>query len=293
MTAAFNEGGQILLSRRADLDHWTLPGGRLDAHEPLETAAAREVCEETGIEVAIEAPVGLYMLAGWQRLNVLFRARAVGGEIRVRTDEVRDNRFFAPAETFGISPSHAALIIRDAISVHPRRCRILATRRREMAHLRWKFAQRYIWNLLRGKPEPRFPHFEVSATAVVWDQDFRRVLTLKHGGGRALPRIFCDGTAAPWLQLSDFIATATGVDAQLEWVGIWQDSPRNRLEFVFAAACPAKPLFRGGDWTSARSAPLPQRDTDYVARITAGYAANPIWSIQAQVSTKAGDTIIR
>jgi ADP-ribose pyrophosphatase YjhB (NUDIX family) len=293
MTAVFNDDGQILLSRRADLNQWTLPGGRLDAHESLEAAAVREVCEETGIEVAVESPMALYMLDGWRRLNVVFRARVVGGALRGRTDETRDNRFFTPAETFGISSGHASIIIRDAVSPRPPRCRTLTTPKREMAHLRWKFAQRYAWNLLRGKPEPRFPRFNVSATAVVWDQGFRRVLTLKHGGGRALPRVFCDGSAAPWLQLTEVVSSTTGVYAQLEWVGIWQDTPRSRLELVFATAYSAKPLFRGGEWTSARSAPLPQRDTDYLAYIHADYPTQPIWNVQAQVGTKAGDIIIR
>lgn len=47
----FHEG-RILLVRRAnppDAGHWGFPGGKIEAGEPIESAAARELLEETGI----------------------------------------------------------------------------------------------------------------------------------------------------------------------------------------------------------------------------------------------------
>jgi hypothetical protein len=79
----------------------------------------------------------------------------------------------------------------------------------------------------------------------------------------------------------------------LRWVGVWQDAPRSRLEFVFTASTPAKRLFRGGEWTSARSAPLPARDAEYAALVGQDYASAPIWVINAQVGVQAGDTLVR
>ncbi len=50
--------GRVLLVQRARApltDTWTLPGGKLEAGETPEEAAAREVREETGIDVLIGA----------------------------------------------------------------------------------------------------------------------------------------------------------------------------------------------------------------------------------------------
>jgi len=56
------EDGALLLVRRGHapaLGYWTVPGGRVEAGEELRAAAAREVLEETAIEVAAGA------FAGW------------------------------------------------------------------------------------------------------------------------------------------------------------------------------------------------------------------------------------
>jgi 8-oxo-dGTP pyrophosphatase MutT (NUDIX family) len=43
----FNEKNEILMIYR--LDHWDFPKGKVESHEKTETAAIREVMEETGI----------------------------------------------------------------------------------------------------------------------------------------------------------------------------------------------------------------------------------------------------
>lgn len=50
--AAVVRDGQVLLVRRAnppDQDRWAFPGGKIDAGERIEDAAARELLEETGV----------------------------------------------------------------------------------------------------------------------------------------------------------------------------------------------------------------------------------------------------
>lgn len=54
--------GQVLLVTRHQPPHtqvWTLPGGKVHFGERLRTAAAREVREETGVEVEIGAQVAV------------------------------------------------------------------------------------------------------------------------------------------------------------------------------------------------------------------------------------------
>lgn len=55
--AVIVRNGQVLMLLRSDACRnntglWTIPGGMVEADEPLETAVGREVCEETGLNVS-------------------------------------------------------------------------------------------------------------------------------------------------------------------------------------------------------------------------------------------------
>ncbi|MDQ7036164.1 MAG: NUDIX domain-containing protein [Anaerolineae bacterium] len=92
--AVINEKNEILLSKRGDFGTWALPGGRVDSGELIHESAAREVREETGLEVKIERAVGLYYQQGRSRTNVLYRAKPIGGELLSKTDETLANQYF-------------------------------------------------------------------------------------------------------------------------------------------------------------------------------------------------------
>ena len=55
-----NERGEVLLQRRTDMDLWGLPSGSVELDETALEALAREVFEETGLEVRQAEPMALY-----------------------------------------------------------------------------------------------------------------------------------------------------------------------------------------------------------------------------------------
>jgi len=58
-TIVYRPSGSLLLVRHADVEQWVLPGGEVGGGESFREAAAREVREEAGVEVAYD---GLAML---------------------------------------------------------------------------------------------------------------------------------------------------------------------------------------------------------------------------------------
>lgn len=154
-----------------------------------------------------------------------------------------------------------------------------------------KLARRWVINLLTGRPEPRFSRFAVSAVGVVWDEAHIRVLMMPGTGGDTLPRVMCDGRRAPWDALTDFILQNCGIRTLFQWVGVWQDTGRNRLEFVFAATDEEGGFSDNGEWTLARNAPLEGLDAAYIERVKATYRRDPVWSITQESGLEQGDTI--
>ncbi|MDX1993475.1 MAG: NUDIX domain-containing protein [bacterium] len=258
----FNDAGEVLLSQRGDLGTWNIPGGRLDKGELPAEAAAREVREETGIEVEIVRPVGLYYVTRWQRLNVLFRGKAVGGTLLGRTTETLDNRFF-PVDSLPAGFSQHKRIqqaLNESISLNVRETPVEEYRR-----LRLRFGLRYMENWLSGRPEPRYPRFEVRAVAIVRESEGERVLAMPSGDGWMLPAILCDGRAAPWQQLAISLQKLLPLELTLTWQGVWQDTSSGVLEFVFAAQTHLHPLKKVADWVSMDNEFIEQ-DRDYLAQ---------------------------
>jgi hypothetical protein len=211
----------------------------------------------------------------------------VGGRLLQVTEETGDNRYFAhdelPESLFGPDyVGHALADVRPMPqTVNLSRTRTLQTQ----VLLRW----RWVRNLLRGRPEPRFARFTVRAVAAIYSEDHQRIITLPKDRGRSLPRVGCDGRSAPWVQLGQLLRQICPAEFDLQWVGLWQEPDTDTLELAFAASIPTLALNGQAEWSYAQNAPVDSADSEYIRRIQGNPATTPAWMV---ISQPAYDVII-
>lgn len=117
--------------RRRDNGHWEPPGGVLELAETIHAGLAREVREETGLEVEPEALTGIYKNMRRGIIALVFRCRIVGGEPGATT-EAREVAWLTPAEVQermdeayatrlldALQPGPAAIRAHDGLSLLP------------------------------------------------------------------------------------------------------------------------------------------------------------------------------
>jgi 8-oxo-dGTP pyrophosphatase MutT (NUDIX family) len=112
--------GRVLMQRRRDSGNWSLPGGTMDIGETLQECVAREVKEETGLDIEIVSLLGIYTDPAHviaysdgevrQEFTVTYLGRVVGGEIAV-SDESTEVRYIDPID-FDEIPIHPSVRLR-------------------------------------------------------------------------------------------------------------------------------------------------------------------------------------
>ncbi len=78
------DGGIVLVQRDIEPGYgkWTFPGGFVERGERTESAAEREVLEETGLEIKAGGIIGLYSYEDQVPVIAVFSGRVTGGEPR-------------------------------------------------------------------------------------------------------------------------------------------------------------------------------------------------------------------
>ena len=106
---------EVLLCRR-DIDpgrgRWSFPSGYVDAGEPVEVAARREVLEETGLEVELSRLVGVYDSPNRPVVYIVYAGRIVGGEASAR-EEVQEVGYFGLEALPELAFEHDGQVLAD------------------------------------------------------------------------------------------------------------------------------------------------------------------------------------
>ncbi len=114
----FNDQGKVLLQRRGDSGRWGFPGGAIEPGETPETAAIREIKEETGLDVTVGRLIGVYTDLEItypngdqaQSIVIAYELHVVGGELVCDPDETLELKYFSAEEKPQLfTGSHEAL----------------------------------------------------------------------------------------------------------------------------------------------------------------------------------------
>lgn len=108
--------GRVLLLRHdyRSTGQWGLPGGWLKREESPEAALAREMREETGLEVEVIEPLAVLRGSEMSRLDLIYRCRVTGGRLALG-DEIAAAHYYPLTELpSGMYPEQVALLRRVA-----------------------------------------------------------------------------------------------------------------------------------------------------------------------------------
>lgn len=111
-------GGNVLLARhRFGAPQWRFLGGFLARGEPVREALAREIREETGLEVEVGPILEVVTGHRWARVELVFPFRVTGGTPRP-SGEVAELGWYPPDRLPDVRADQRGLIERHAAEAH-------------------------------------------------------------------------------------------------------------------------------------------------------------------------------
>lgn len=112
----FDDAKRVLLIKRRDNGQWQAPGGVLELGESFEHGVAREVREETGLEVEAQYLTGVYKNLAKGVVALVYRCRVLAGSPRP-TSESAEVRWVGLDEFEELMTPAFAVRVADAIHV--------------------------------------------------------------------------------------------------------------------------------------------------------------------------------
>jgi 8-oxo-dGTP diphosphatase len=110
----FRADGRVLAIQRCDNGRWVTPGGVLELAETPSDGVAREVLEETGLQVRAEWLTGVYKNMSEGVVTLAFRCALIGGHSHP-TDEARQVTWLTVGEAERDMVEASAIRVTDAL----------------------------------------------------------------------------------------------------------------------------------------------------------------------------------
>jgi 8-oxo-dGTP pyrophosphatase MutT (NUDIX family) len=109
-----DQSGHVILARhRFGAPEWRFLGGFLSPRERLEDALAREIREETGLEIEVGPILEANQGYRWQRVELVYAYRPVGGAEQL-SEELVELHAFDPADLPDVRADQRGIIERRA-----------------------------------------------------------------------------------------------------------------------------------------------------------------------------------
>ena len=110
--------GELLLMQRSDNGQWGLPGGYVECGESVTEATAREVFEETGVEIAVGRLIGVYSDPARQVIAYPGGDRVQAVNLCFEADPIGQGEATTPEETLATGYFPSAALPGPLVPIH-------------------------------------------------------------------------------------------------------------------------------------------------------------------------------